>query len=128
MYITFLVDGEYSARAYAFHKLQAPLLFGAFSLTIRDWMQALVYLKQVDEVPWLLNNMNLYGINLVVWVSSILCWMYLIWFNDIDAFSQTPLYSIQLLIQVIASIILSFMMLNTGLLLSYRIGGVVGND
>ena len=51
LYAFFIISGQYEARAYAFHKFQTPLFFVTFSLTIKDWMQALVYLNQMYNVP-----------------------------------------------------------------------------
>ena len=83
LYVFFIYSGHYEARAYAFHKFQSPLFFVTFSLTIKDWMQALVYLNQMYNVPFLLRNASLFAINFIIMVSCVASFFQLMIYNDL---------------------------------------------
>lgn len=128
MYISFIVNNDYNVTAYAFHKYENFFLFGAYSITLWDWIFVLKAIRDDDSlIPHLLRRNLLLGANAVLFFISTINFIYCVAMGNMDSFIQTKIYTAGIYIQLLTSFIVTIIMLNAGLKLRDRILGATGS-
>lgn len=128
MYISFIVTDDYNVTAYAFHKYENFFLFGAYSITLWDWIFVLKAIRDDDSlIPHLLRRNLLLGANAVLFFISTINFIYCVAMGNMDSFIQTKIYVAGIYIQLLTSFIVTVIMLNAGLKLRDRILGATGS-
>lgn len=126
MYISFIVINDYGVITYSFHKLEPAFLIGAFSITINDWSSVLYDIREIRREPLILRKFSLIVINVIFFSSSIINFFFCILSNSLKSFLNSPIYIVMIFMQLSVEILLTSMMLHSGLRLSRRIHGVFG--
>jgi hypothetical protein len=128
LYVGFIItDGNYVNICYAFHKFEACLLFGAYSITINDWAKVLFDINEDSFYPFILRKYSLYIINTVYFIGSFINFAFVIYLDDIDEYAESALYESGIYIQGLSSLLITSLMLVCGLKLTFRIKGASGS-
>lgn len=123
MYVSFVVVDEYSVVTYAFHKLECAFIFTAYSITITDWSAVLYEINEDSHVPFLLKRGIVWTITIAVIVIALLNFIYCLAMDDLETYTETPIYIISIVGQMFASLLLTCVMLHGGIKLAWRIKG-----
>lgn len=126
MYASFVATDSYQVVTYAFHKLECAFIFSAYSITITDWSTALYEINEDSRVPFLLKRGIIWTINLLVIIIAGLNFIYCLAMNNLNTYTNTPIYIIGVVTQLLASFLLTCVMLHGGIKLSWRIRGASG--
>lgn len=126
MYVGFLRFHKYNITMYSFHKLQAAFLFGSYSLTISDWTTVLFEIKEDTLMPFLLRKASLLFLNLLFFIISIINFVYCYTTANLQAFLDSTIYEVDLMFMILTPLILTVIMLRSGVKLSVRIQGAAG--
>lgn len=129
MYLSFIISGEYSIATFAFHKFQGCSLFVAYTITILDWSSVLYAIHEEPLWRMQLRNGTLYVVNAVFIVFSFINFGFCFSSKDLSSYTNSPVYTISLFLQIIAQLCVTCVMLVAGMKLSWRIKGASGaND
>lgn len=128
MYASFCHSGTYDVVTYAFHKLECAFVFAAYSITITDWSSMLHEIHEDSRVPFLLKRGIVWTINLLVTIIALLNFIYCLAMNNLDSYTQTPIYLMGVVTQLCASLLLTCVMLQGGIKLAWRIRGASGRE
>ncbi len=126
MYCSFFVLNRYVLMTFSFHKFQPAALFAAYSLVISDWSNVLFEIKEDNMLRFLCRNGSLVVVNMILLSISIANFVYCYSFPDIHTYATSDVYEVSVLVQIVAPFILTSIMLNAGLKLSWRIQGASG--
>jgi hypothetical protein len=121
MYCGFIVYHSYKMELYSFHKLQAAFLFTAYSLTISDWTTVLFEIKEDELIPFLLRKASLAFLSLIFFVISIMNFIYCFTSENLQEFLDSDVYETGLLLMIFIPLLLTVIMLRSGIKLSVRI-------
>lgn len=128
MYGSFVVIGNYNVVTYAFHKFECAFVFAAYSITITDWVFMLHEINEDSRVPFLLKRGIVWTINLLVMIIAVLNFAICLAMNNLDTYTQTPIYIVGVVTQLCASLLLTCVMLQGGIKLAWRIRGASGRE
>lgn len=135
LYIGFVLTNEYLTPLYAFHKLSAPTLFVALSITISDWSKVLHEIEKDTRYSlmsryfrniYFINDTTLLLVNFLSLGLAFVNFIYIFYLNDLGVYLGSYLYIIALFSQVAVSFLLTCCMLYAGMKLYFRIRGVAG--
>jgi hypothetical protein len=121
MYAGFIVYRGYNMTMYSFHKLQAAFLFSAYSITISDWTTVLFEIKEDSFMPFLLRKVSLIFLNLMFASISVINFIYCYVTSNLQDFLNSVVYEMDLLFMILTPLILTVIMLRSGIKLSLRI-------
>jgi hypothetical protein len=124
MYISFVTRHRYELETYAFHKLESAWLFMAFSVVVSDWLAVLYEIKEDTESWYFFKRLALIICNLMVTAISLAN------FGDclkpgatIGSFVDSGVYQLGILSQLISVLLLTGVILQSGMKLAYRLRG-----
>lgn len=122
MYVSFVATGDYTIVSYSFHKFNSALLFAAYSMTIYDWSAVLYDIKEIDHRPLFFRRNSLIAITVLMFISSAVNFVYMYTTSGVDSYINSPLYVVNIFLQVASGMFLTGMMLSAGVRLSVRWG------
>jgi hypothetical protein len=127
MYVSFIVVGEYSVGTYAFHKWECAYIFTAYSITITDWSAVLYEINEDSHTPFLLKRGIVWFVTISVIAIALLNFVFCLAMNNLNTYTQTPIYIMGIVVQMGASFLLTCVMLQGGIKLAWRIRGASGH-
>jgi hypothetical protein len=121
MYVSFVTIRDYSLETYSFHKLVAATLFAAYSITLSDWAKVLHEIHEQSHNMYLLNQYTLLTVNCVFIGISLANFIYCFAMSDVSKYTQSLAYLSCEVFQIIAPLVLTLIMLLSGVKLTQRI-------
>jgi hypothetical protein len=121
LYAGFIVYHGYDMTLYSFHKLQAFFMFAAYSVTISDWANVLFEIKEDTFMPFIFRKATLLFLNFLFLVISIINFIYCYTTANLQQFLDSAVSETDVLFMIGTPLILTVIMLRSGLKLSARI-------
>ena len=121
MYASFIQIERYELKTYAFHKLESGFMFIAYSVVVSDWLAVLRDINEDSEHAYICKWWALVLSNVAV--ITICLWNFIECFKQsgIVDFTQGPIYSMGVISQFASVLVLTVVILHSGLKLAYRL-------
>lgn len=89
-------------------------------MTIYDWSAVLYDIKEIDHRPLFFRRNSLIAITVLMFACSAVNFVYIYMTTGINSYINSPLYVVNIFLQVVAGLFLTGMMLSAGIRLSVR--------
>ena len=121
MYSSFVVTNSYQMITYGFHKLESGWMFVAYSVVVSDWLAVLRDINEDSNTAYTFKWWALFVSNVVVIAICLSNFLECLFQSDFGTFTAGPIYTMGLFSQFSSVLLLTMMILHSGLKLAFRL-------